>query len=480
MKSERVAKIHETIRQATQSLISTLSTSYGPKGLDKMLIRDNKSLVTNDGATILGFYKTHPIHKILSDISSTQDANCGDGTTSVVLLSCCLFTQLVGLLERGFHPSRLSDALELAKQLAVKYIDDIKIKVKESEFHEVAMTALNSKIASKSVNMASIAQEALSQTDRKDLRVIKKIGGTIDDIELCRSVLLNKKTDVQPGNYKLLLLQFCLSAPKTNMESKVIIDDYSQVEQFVKEEREYLLDILRKVKKSGANLLILQKSLLRESCSELAKHFLKKLGIAVVDNVERADVEYLSGILGIKSVSDVDLIGEPLQVEVGQRMDMLEIKGYGHSIIVCGCDQMIVDEAARSLDDVLGVVQSLKREPSIVPGGGSVEAGIAAILDKHSGAHSLVLQEVSRGFLMMPYYLVQNAGVNPVEMVSSLSKNVTVNHHIGISLRTGRLADMVNEERVIQPAGVSRSMVILAIEAVQMLIRIDDILPAIQ
>ena len=37
--------------------------------------------------------------------------------------------------------------------------------------------------------------------------------------------------------------------------------------------------------------------------------------------------------------------------------------------------------------------------------------------------------------------------------------------------------DMVNEEKVVQPIIVARSMILMAMEAVQMLVKIDDILP---
>src|SRR5688572_11730333 len=128
MITERNTKINETIYQATQALLSSLSASYGPKGLDKMMIRGGKTTVTNDGATILGYYREHPIHKILSSMCSTQDANCGDGTTSVVILACCLVEHLYKMKDRKIHPSWIVEALEITKGTALKYIDDIKTK----------------------------------------------------------------------------------------------------------------------------------------------------------------------------------------------------------------------------------------------------------------------------------------------------------------------------------------------------------------
>lgn len=498
MKSERARKINETIQQATQALASSISTSYGPKGLDKMLIKDNKTVVTNDGATILSYYKMHPIHNILSGMSAAQDANCGDGTTSVVLLACCLYEQLSKLLNKGVHPSKIVDGLEIAKKLAVKYISESKIRISEDEFVDVALTSLNSKIASLSTKMATVAVEALRLSKRiglgrNDIQIIKRTGGNIDDIELYNSVIIpNTNNNIPAGQYKMLVLQFCISAPKTNMDSKVLINDYQLMEQFVKDEREYVINIIKKIKKSGANLLVIQKSLLKESCSELARYFLKKLGIQFIDAVDRKEIENISKRMNIKPITDVELIreegednngitvGVPREVVIKNNNGMVEIAGHGCSIIVSGCDEIFVDEAKRSLDDAFGVVQSLMADPSIVPGGGAIETGISVLLENYTGLNSIVVNSLSNGFISMPFFLAQNAGVNSVEIISQLKKNITLNRNFGIGLKTGLISDMANDEKIIQPAAVSESMVVLAIEAVQMLVKIDDILPALE
>lgn len=479
MKTERASKVSETIEQAVSALFSTLSSSYGPRGLDKMLIQDKSTIITNDGATIMGFYKTHPVHKILSSVSATQDVNCGDGTTSVVLLVGCLMEQLKKLKDRGIHPSRIVDALEVAKKLSQEYIGRVKVEVSSKEFLKVALTALGSKIAFKSQKMAQVSIDALGLAKKEDIRIVKKVGGNIDDIELHSGILLNGGSSVAEGDARLLVLQFCLSAPKTNLDSKILIDDYTLMERFVKEEREYVIRLIKAVKRSGANLLVIQKSLMRESCSELAQHFLKRLGISFIDNVDRKDVEHLAKTLGIRPASDVELIGDPVDVKTRRVRDMVEIVGKGCTIVVSGCDQMVVDEAERSLNDALCVVRSLVEEPFVVPGGGSIEAGISCVLDEYTGPYSLIVKEIAAGFMGMPYLLAQNAGMSSMDVISSLRRSVAVNKHMGISLRTGMVSDMVNDDDVIQPALVSRSMILLAIETVQMLVRVDDILPAI-
>lgn len=478
--SERYAKISETIEQATHSLFQTLSTSYGPKGMDKMLIQGKNTVVTNDGATIMSFYKSHPIHRILSNVSATQDSNCGDGTTSVILLIGSLMEQIKRMRDTEVHSSKIVEALEIVKKLALKYIDQCKVKIEEAEFLGVVLTTLNSKIASKSLKMAQISIDALNLVKKEDVKIIKKVGGNIDDIELLNGYLIdNKDNKVKTGTSKLLVLQFCISSPKTNLDSKIIINDSSLMDKFVREEKEYVINIIKKIKNTGANLLIIQKSIVRESCSELALHFLNKIGISVINNVDRNEIEYISRFLGIHPVTDVDLLSTPVDVEIGNENGHFYFKNVGCSILVSGCDTLVLDEAERSLNDSLCVVKCLKNEPFIVPGGGAIETGISNVLDSYSGPHSLLIKEISQGFLGMPHLLAQNAGLYSTEIISSLKKNIGVNKHLGVSLRTGSIADMINDDGVIQPAEISKSMVTLAIETVQMLSRIDDILPSV-
>jgi T-complex protein 1 subunit epsilon len=56
---------------AARSVASTLRTSLGPKGLDKMLIsQDGQVQVSNDGATIVDLMDiVHPAAKLLVELS---------------------------------------------------------------------------------------------------------------------------------------------------------------------------------------------------------------------------------------------------------------------------------------------------------------------------------------------------------------------------------------------------------------------------
>jgi T-complex protein 1 subunit delta len=44
-----------------------------------------------------------------------------------------------------------------------------------------------------------------------------------------------------------------------------------------KEERNYILNLVKKIKASGCNVLLIQKSILRDATTELSLHYLAKV-----------------------------------------------------------------------------------------------------------------------------------------------------------------------------------------------------------
>lgn len=80
------------------------------------------------------------------------------------------------------------------------------------------------------------------------------------------------------------------------MENQIIVNDYRQMDKILKEERQYLLNMCKKIKKSGCNVLLIQKSILRDAVNELSLHFLAKLKIMVVKDVERDEIEFIAKV----------------------------------------------------------------------------------------------------------------------------------------------------------------------------------------
>lgn len=57
--------------------------------------------------------------------------------------------------------------------------------------------------------------------------------------------------------------KICNKACLFQMDNSVIVSDYAQMDRVLREERQYILDIIKKIKKAGCNVLLIQKSVLR-------------------------------------------------------------------------------------------------------------------------------------------------------------------------------------------------------------------------
>lgn len=162
------------------------------------------------------------------------------------------------------------------------------------------------------------------------------------------------------------------------------------MDQILKEERRYILDLVKKIIASGANVLLIQKSILREAVNELSLHFLAKKGIMVIKDVEREDVEFIAKTLMLTPAAHIDqLTPEKLgsaklveTVQLGDDTKVLKITGVPAasktvSILCRGSNQLILDETERSIHDALCVVRSLIKSRGLIPGGGAPEIRIS-------------------------------------------------------------------------------------------------------
>lgn len=228
--------------------------------------------------------------------------------------------------------------------------------------------------------MTRLVTPTSTTVDLRDIRVVKKVGGTIEDTELIEGVVLNQNVIVAAGGpirmekAKIAIIQFQLSAPKPDMDNTVVINDYRQMDKVIKEGRTYLLNLCKKIKKANCNVLLIQKSILRDAVDDTSLNFLKRLNILVVKDVERDEIEFLSKSLGCKPVSDIDAFSED-KLGYADLVDeathagakVVKITGIKHrgrtvSILAMGGNSLVVEECERSLHDALCVVRCLVKK----------------------------------------------------------------------------------------------------------------------
>lgn len=510
---EKPQEVRRSNILAARAVSDAIRTSLGPKGMDKMIkTKSGEIIISNDGATILKHMAIlHPAARMLVDLSAAQDVEAGDGTTSVAILAGAFLGAADRLLNLGIHPTLIAESFQRAAARARDVLREMAVPVTLDDREQLvraASTSLNSKIVSQYSSLLAplavdavikVVNEAHNNVDLNDIRLIKKVGGTIDDTELIKGVVLTQNAVKNAGGpsrverARIGLIQFQLSPPKPDMENNVVVNDYRQMDKILKEERAYLLNMCKKIKKAKCNVLLVQKLILRDAVNDLALHFLSKLNIMVVKDIERDEVEFLLKATGCKPIADIehfteDRLGSADLIEEVESSGLKVVKITGVtskntkptvSVVVRGANQMVLDETERSLHDALCVVRCLVKEKALIAGGGAPEIEVSRVLSAEarelSGVEQFVYQEFAQALEVIPTTLAENAGLNPVNVVTDLrNKHASGERNAGISVR--RLGALNTfDEHVLQPVLVSMSAITLASEVVKSILRIDDI-----
>ncbi|KAI8867081.1 T-complex protein 1 [Ramicandelaber brevisporus] len=508
---EKPKEVRKSNISACKAILDLCRTSLGPKGMDKMIITSNgQAIMTNDGATLLEHISAlHPAARMLVDLSKAQDVAAGDGTTSVVVIAGSLLSECEKLLNVGIHPTQISDSFLMASSKCINYLENMAKPIDlmdRSTLIKIASTSLNSKIVSQHLSIiAPIAVDAVlsvtdlngSNADLRDIRLVAKVGGTIEDTELMNGVLLNQNVIKSAGGptriekAKIGLIQFQLSPPKPDMDNQIVVNDYRQMDKILKEERQYLLNMCKKIKKSGCNVLLIQKSILRDAVNEISLHFMSKLKIMVIKDIERDEIDFICKSTGCKPIADIDSFSDDklgtadLVEEIdsnGARIVQISgVKDAGRtvSVLVRSANDEILEETERSLHDALCVVRCLVKKRAYIAGGGAPETEIAVRLSEYArtlgGTASHCIRAFAEALEIIPMTLAENAGLDPISIVTELrARHAQGEANAGINIRKGTITNIL-EENVLQPLLVSTSAIELATETVRMLLKIDDI-----
>ncbi|GLJ45386.1 hypothetical protein SUGI_0955500 [Cryptomeria japonica] len=509
-------KRRDDIRHANiisaKAVADAVRTSLGPKGMDKMLCTSSGDvIITNDGATILNKMEvTQPAAKMLVELSKSQDIVAGDGTTTVVVIAGAILKQCVNLLSKGVHPTIMSEAFHRASEKAVEVLTAMAIPVELTDRDSLvksASTSLNSKVVSQySTLLAPLAVDAVLNVvdpakpdivDLRDIRVLQKLGGTVDDTEMVKGLVFDKKASHTAGgptrieNAKIGVIQFQISPPKTDIEQNIVVSDYTMMDRILKEERNYILGMIKKIKGTGCNVLLIQKSILRDAVTDLSLHYLSKAKILVVKDVERDEIEFVTKTLNCLPIANIEHFREEKlghadlveEVAAGDSriVKITGIKNMGRTttVVVRGSNQLVLGEAERSLHDALCVVRCLVNKRFLIAGGGAPEIEVSRQLGAWAktlqGMESYCIRAFAEALEVIPYTLAENAGLNPIAIVTELrNRHANGEVNTGINVRKGQITNIL-EENVVQPLLVSTSAISLATECVRMILKIDDI-----
>jgi len=492
---------------AARAISDAVKSTLGPKGMDKMLVDSmGDVVVTNDGATILKEIDVeHPAAKMIVEVAKSQDEECGDGTTSAVVLTGELLKYAGELLEQNIHPTVITGGYKLASQRAIEILNKLSIDIKPNDkktLKNIAMTSMASKGASgEKEHLAEIVVDAVTSiaekvgnkivVDLDNIQIQKKQGGGIANTEIIQGIILDKER-VHEGmpknvkNAKIALIDAALEVKKTEVDARIQINDPTQLQAFLDEEEGMIKKMVDKVKKSGANVLICQKGI-----DDIAQHFLAKDGIYSVRRAKKSDMEKLAKATGANVIGNLDSLtakdlgysGSVEEKKIGDdKMTFVTNckNPKAVSILIRGTTDHVVDELERALHDALSVVSVAIEDGKMTAGGGAAATAIAMGLRDYApsvgGREQMAIEAFANAIEVIPKTLSENAGLDPIDMMLEIrNSHKKGKKYAGINVFNGKVEDMF-KNNVIEPLRVSKQEIEASSEAANMILRIDDVI----
>ncbi|KAH9972759.1 T-complex protein 1 [Lactifluus volemus] len=480
---------------AAKTVADVIRTCLGPKSMLKMILDPMGGIIlTNDGNAIL---------------REIDDEECGDGTTSVIVLAGEILAQSLSQLERDIHPVVIISAYNKALQTALDIVSRVSVPIDTTD--DVQMLALiKSSIGTKFVIrwadlMCRLALQAVRTVSADDAgvrtvdikryaRVEKVPGGEIEDSRVLSGVMLNKDI-VHPQmrrrihKPRIVLLDCPLEYKKGESQTNIEISkeaDFARINQIEEEQVKAMVD---RILEFNPDLVITEKGI-----SDYAQYFFAKANVSALRRVRKSDNNRIARAVGATIVNRVEDLRES---DIGTCCGLFNIEKIGDeyftfltecttpkacTILLRGPSKDILNEIDRNLADAMSVARNVVFNPTLVPGGGAVEMAVSVGLHARAravtGVEAGPFRAVADALEVIPRTLVQNAGGNAIRALTALrAKHAGGEHSWGIDGETGEIVDM-KTYKLYESASVKVQTFKTAIEAARVLLRVDDVVQA--
>jgi len=488
------------------AIVDAIRTTLGPRGMDKLIVDNRgKATISNDGATIMKLLDVvHPAAKTLVDIAKSQDAEVGDGTTSVVILAGEFLKQCKPFVEEGVHPRVIIRAFRKATKLALDRMAELAVKInkdKPEEYQNLLMKCAATSMSSKLIHQQKeyfskmVVDAVMMLDDLLPLNMIgiKKVqGGALEDTVLVPGVAFKKTFsyagfEMQKKTYKnpkiaLLNIELELKAEKDNAE--VRLDNVEEYQKVVDAEWNILYDKLDRIQKSGATVVLSKLPI-----GDVATQYFADRDMFCAGRVPDEDLQRTMKACGGAIQSTVhdlndDTLGtcetfEEKQVG-GERFNFFYgcPKSRSCTIILRGGAEQFMEETERSLHDAIMIVRRAMKNDSVVAGGGAIDMELSKYLRNYArtiaGKEQLIIGAMAKAFEVIARQLCDNAGFDATNILNKLrQKHSQDGIWYGVDVMNEDIADNF-EACVWEPAIVKSNAITAASEATCLLLSVDE------
>ncbi|URE36466.1 T-complex protein 1 subunit [Musa troglodytarum] len=398
---------------ACKQLSVITRTSLGPNGMNKMVINHlDKLFVTNDAATIVNELETIEIlDELVEKGSETMDARSKE--------------EVVSRMKAAVASKQFGQ-----EQLLCPIIADACIQVCPK-------------------NPANFNVD--------NIRVAKLLGGGLHNSTVVRGMVLKNDaigTIKRVEKAKIVVFAGGVDTSATETKGTVLIQSAEQLENYAKTEEAKVEELIKAVADSGAKVVVSGAAV-----GDMALHFCERYKLIVLKISSKFELRRFcrtTGAVALLKLSqpNPDELGYADSISVeeigGVRVTIVKNEGGGNSVstvVLRGSTDSILDDLERAVDDGVNTYKAMCRDSRIVPGAAATEIELARKLKefslKETGLDQYAIAKFGESFEMVPRTLAENAGLNAMEIISSLyAEHAAGNIKVGIGLEEGVCKDV--------------------------------------
>ncbi|CAG9937742.1 unnamed protein product [Clonostachys rosea f. rosea IK726] len=455
--------------EACRAISSTVQTSLGPYGRNKVIINHlQKMILTSDAATILRELDVvHPAAKLLVMASQQQEAEMGDATNLVIILAGELLKKAEDLLRMGLKASDIVIGYEKAQKFALETLEELEVdKVENMRDQEELSKAIRTVIASKQNGNEEFLAELVSEAvlsvlpnnpanfNVDNIRVVKIMGGSLDQSRVVKGMVFPKEPDgsVKKATKAKVGVYTCpIDVSQTETKGTVLLHNAKEMVDFTQGEESQLETSIKELYDSGLRVVVVG-----DRVGDLAMHYLNRFGILCIRILSKFELRRVCRVVGATPLAR---LGAPMPDEMGN-IDVVETLEIGGdrvtvfrqedevtrtaTLVLRGATQNHLDDVERAVDDGVNVVKAISRDPRLVPGAGATETQlverIQAFGEKTPGLSQYAIKKYAEAFEVVPRTLAESCGLDATEVLSRLYAA----HHNSEEWDTG--VDVDNEE----------------------------------
>ena len=490
---------------AGKAVATTVRTTLGPRGMDKMLVSDSGDVViTNDGATILDEMDIdHPAAQMLVEVAETQEEAVGDGTTTAGVLAGQLLSEAEEFLDRDIHPTTIAEGYARARDVALEALEDEVIDgdLDDETLEAVAESSMTGKgtggltaeaLATDIVSAVRAAQEN-GTVSREDVQIVAQSGESSSATQLVDGVIIDEEP-LREGmprsveNPSIAVVDTDLEKREASIDVEYNVESAEQLDAAVESEQRELKAYADALIDAGVDV-----AFVTGDVADLTAGYLANAGVLAFDSVNDDTAQAIVNATGASRLASVDAIASDelggaatIRVERFEDDEVTFVEGgdvgESVSIFVRGGTGHVMDELERAVEDGVDAVITAIERGGVVAGAAATEVRLAnAIRNAASGIEGrqqLAVEAFADALDAIPRTLAENAGMDPIDGLVEV-RAANDDGRAGIVLEDGDaiIADPV-DYGIYDPVAVKREIVQSATEAATMIVRIDDVISA--